>query len=303
MSELDRLLRFVTVAEELSFSRAAEKLNVDQPWLSRQIRQLEAQIGFQLFIRNTRQVALTPEGKAVLDSAKRFSTAADDIRRTLSEVGRRQSESVFLGVSTSSFWVPARKVLVDRFHAMYPRGRVETLSADTTTLISLIRNRKIDCALALHTRQMDELDYISLHRQLPGILIPEEHPLSKSQSVPLAALAGEPLAVTRRALDAEAGEVIYAPFLAAGMKPVVVPEGRAGMIYHATAQRLFLVSIGWPHSDEEIGKDFVYRDIADAMVPVEYGMARLPEESSRAVERFWQVGTKVSGDCCKVEQG
>ena len=59
MSNLDRLIRFAVVAKEMSFSKAARRLNVDQPWLSRQIQQLEAQLGFALFVRSTRRVSLT----------------------------------------------------------------------------------------------------------------------------------------------------------------------------------------------------------------------------------------------------
>src|SRR3546814_8454872 len=69
MSNLDRLIRFSVVAEEMSFSKAARRLNVDQPWLSRQIQQLEAQMGFPLFVRSTRRVSLTDEGEALFASA------------------------------------------------------------------------------------------------------------------------------------------------------------------------------------------------------------------------------------------
>src|SRR3546814_17438408 len=82
MSNLDRLIRFSVVAEEMSFSKAARRLNVDQPWLSRQIQQLEAQMGFPLFVRSTRRVSLTDEGEAL------FASAQDQIgRASCREIG------------------------------------------------------------------------------------------------------------------------------------------------------------------------------------------------------------------------
>src|SRR3546814_6300678 len=80
MSNLDRLIRFSVVAEEMSFSKAARRLNVDQPWLSRQIQQLEAQMGFPLFVRSTRRVSLTDEGEALFASAHDLAEAAEQCR-------------------------------------------------------------------------------------------------------------------------------------------------------------------------------------------------------------------------------
>src|SRR5258708_6451557 len=105
MSDLDRLLRFAVVAEELSFTKAAKRLGVDQPWLSRQIQQLEAQLGFPLFARTTRQVELTSEGERLLIHASRLAEVANQTRDFVRNLGRNHRSLITLGVNPFTFWL------------------------------------------------------------------------------------------------------------------------------------------------------------------------------------------------------
>src|SRR4051794_27267252 len=77
-----RLVRyFVTVAEELHFGRAATRLYISQPALSKQIRKLESDVGTQLLVRDSRHVALTPRGERFLDDARRLLALAERMQR------------------------------------------------------------------------------------------------------------------------------------------------------------------------------------------------------------------------------
>src|ERR1700748_1600022 len=99
MSDLDRLIRYATVADELSFSRAAKKLGIDQPWLSRQIQQLEEQLGFPLLARTTRTVELTPDGELLLKGARELAEAADRARDLMRRLQKRHQEILVMGVN------------------------------------------------------------------------------------------------------------------------------------------------------------------------------------------------------------
>jgi len=79
--DVDLMLFFYAVAEELSFTKAAQKLGIDQSWLSHKIRQFEASVGVKLFIRNTRNVELTRAGVVLLDPARRLAEVARQPRR------------------------------------------------------------------------------------------------------------------------------------------------------------------------------------------------------------------------------
>src|SRR3546814_5463229 len=87
----------------MSFGKAARRLNVDQPWLSRQIQQLEAQMGFPLFVRSTRRVSLTDEGEALFASAHDLAEAAEQCRQSSRDLMRMHSQTLVLGVNPYTF--------------------------------------------------------------------------------------------------------------------------------------------------------------------------------------------------------
>ena len=110
---LERVVRFYHVAEGRSFIKAAKKMNVDQTWLSRQIQQLEAQVGCRLLERSTRYVTLTPEGLEFFEAAHELAEAAKRVRTLASSLGTPKRRELVLGISSSTFWVPARQRLVE----------------------------------------------------------------------------------------------------------------------------------------------------------------------------------------------
>ncbi len=95
--ELRHFRYFVAVAEELHFSRAAERLRIAQPPLSQQIRKLERHIGHSLFIRNSRAVALTHAGETLLERARPMLKRIEEDLETVRRVGRGEMGSLTVG--------------------------------------------------------------------------------------------------------------------------------------------------------------------------------------------------------------
>lgn len=100
--DLDELRVFVAVAEELHFGRAARRLHLAQPPVSRSIRHLEDSLGTALFLRSTRSVALTPAGAALLEPAREVLAAADRARRAVSEAVQGERGEVRLAFASAS---------------------------------------------------------------------------------------------------------------------------------------------------------------------------------------------------------
>ncbi len=117
--ELRHLRYFVALAEELSFTRAAQRLHVSQPPLSLQIAQLEQELGAQLFVRTSRRVELTLAGQAYLVDARAVLERLDTARQRVAAIGQGQAGRIEVGLSGSHFLGPFPAALA-RYRQSHP---------------------------------------------------------------------------------------------------------------------------------------------------------------------------------------
>lgn len=301
MSDLEWLIRFVAVAEELSFNRAAKRLRVDQPWLSRQIQQLEAQMGCPLLVRSTRKVTLTSEGMALLKSARELADAAERARSSMRDVARVHASVISMGNNPYAFWMPGRRILIERFRARYPRATLELVSNYTPRLITKLRKRTLDTAVLPAVFELPDMEQIILHRSKPSLLIPNEHPLAKQAAVKMSDLAGQSIAITDPRLNPAIHERNTQPFIAAGAVPVVISEGQQAIGYYAKQDRLIIISQGWPDSDPAKPDDFTHVPIAGPAPDIEFVLVRRREASRALLNHFWTLAQDVASQVVEVE--
>jgi DNA-binding transcriptional LysR family regulator len=188
--ELRHLRYFLAVAEELHFHRAARKLHVAQPALSRQIGQMEAEIGAKLFERNSQRVRLTPAGEAFLARAR---NAVDQVNRGTLEagqLGRGEAGTVLIGfVSTATFGVlPA---LLHRFRRIVPLANIELLELEPAEQLREIREQRLDLGM-MHARLNDpQLSTVVIARDRLIVALPKNHVAAKGKVVDLRTLSEE----------------------------------------------------------------------------------------------------------------
>ena len=118
--ELRHLRYFVAVAEELSFTRAAERLHIGQPPLSQQIQALEAEVGAQLLERSKRWVRLTEAGKLFLDDARRVLALSEQAKLTARRAQRGEAGELRIGFTFSTPFTPLFATVINRYRARYP---------------------------------------------------------------------------------------------------------------------------------------------------------------------------------------
>ncbi|GAA3388880.1 LysR family transcriptional regulator [Cryptosporangium minutisporangium] len=190
---LEQLRGLVAVAEELHFGRAAARLRMTQPPLSRQIQKLEAQVGVRLLDRDNRRVALTPAGEAFLAEARRIlaiAEAAPDLAQRVSSGSRGLVRLGFTAAST--FGILGR--LLDRLERELPEVRIELFEMVTREQIAALANEDLDLGLARPPFDPELFDSRLLHREALLLAVPSGHPLASLDrpAVP-ADLATEPL--------------------------------------------------------------------------------------------------------------
>lgn len=180
--------QFVAVAEELSFRRAAERLNMSQPPLSQAIQRLEADVGAQLFHRSKRQVVLTRTGKVMLDEALRLLGQADRAVSHIRDVAHGNKGRIEIGfVLTACYELLPR--VARAFRKANPDVRVELHSMSTAEMVKGLQERQIDIAfLRPPLTAIEQLSVRRIYAERVVAILPEEHPLSSQETVNLSDL-------------------------------------------------------------------------------------------------------------------
>ena len=188
--ELSQLKYFVTIAETLSFTRAADLLRVSQPALSYQIRQLEVELGTKLFDRERRKIALTPDGRLFLPLAQTVLYRADEAVRVLKEHQGVETGEVHMGANPSiAAYVLPR--LLASFRRSFPRVTVQVEEGGDLELQRAVLDGTIDFAVVTAPGAPQTLDLTPLGADELMIALPVDHPLAHRTIVNLRELADE----------------------------------------------------------------------------------------------------------------
>ena len=225
--ELRHLRYFVAVAEELHFTRAAERLNIAQPPLSQQIRLLEHEVGTPLFLRTRRHVELTAAGKALLEHARRMLRLADDGMRAARRAAGGETGQLVVGFVSSAVY--------GKFPLLFRRMRercpeVALLLRDLTSeeQVAAVRARHLDVGLVRPPLlQAAGLALEVLWSEPFLVALPEKHPLARRKQVPLASLADEPFLLVPRHQGPGFYDQIIRLCADAGFTPLVAQEVRS----------------------------------------------------------------------------
>jgi DNA-binding transcriptional LysR family regulator len=224
--EIRRLRYFVAVAEELSFTRAAERLHIAQPPLSIQIRALETEIGARLFDRDQRHVFLTQAGKHLLDRAKGILASVESAKAEVRCAALGEVGSLHLGYASSAMFTSSLTSAIKQFQMGYPH-----------VLLTLHEMTSLDQLNGLHYRTLDAGILRRSDTSVPsGILVEEwyraplvaamanDHPLAKKRVIRIGDLRDQPLIMYPR----DSGIGLYWQVLrlcsSAGFRPQIARE-------------------------------------------------------------------------------
>jgi DNA-binding transcriptional LysR family regulator len=182
--ELRHLRYFIAVAEELNFSRAAERLNVSQPPLSRQIRDLESELNVRLFERNHQEVKLTRVGRTLLARAQQLMREAELLRTRAHEVETELFEELQLGYAPAPSAAMIAGIL-SRYHEVAPGASVTLHDLSLREILTGIRAKKLHAGLTLRPRLAETrgLVFEPLRRYSVGIICAKSSPLAQLSEI------------------------------------------------------------------------------------------------------------------------
>jgi DNA-binding transcriptional LysR family regulator len=221
--ELRHLRYFIAIAEERSFTGAAERLWIAQPGLSTQMRRLEAELGVQLFARHPRGVDLTQAGELFLERARVAVSAADVALATGRDLQAGVVGSVRLGLAAGARWPLASELLL-RFGRERPGVELTVVEAYGGTLWRDLRAGRLDALVAATGHGSADLRTLALGREDWVVLVGTGHPLAGIGSVNAEDLQGERIAITGHrdgaVLDRTVSDLLAELGVAAQLVPV-----------------------------------------------------------------------------------
>ncbi|MBB5191282.1 DNA-binding transcriptional LysR family regulator [Silvimonas terrae] len=188
-----RLLHyFRVVAQELSFSKAAQRLNMSQPPLSLHVKELEATLDTQLFVRTTRSVALTPAGRALLRDVEKLLDQASSSLWHVRQLGRGAAGHMVIGAVGTAVW-GALLPSLRHFVAQVPGATWSLNELSPTRQIEALQQHRIDLGIWREAQSglPPDLSCQLLGKENIVLAVSSEHPLAQTPHVPLATLAQE----------------------------------------------------------------------------------------------------------------
>lgn len=271
MFHLDlKLLRsFNAVAIESSVTRAAQRLNLTQPTVSGQLKELEQALGFSLFHRTSRRVSLTEQGERLLPMVQALLGKAEDVRHEVEAMQHVAKTRFRLGAPMYSMDFADRIELLEAFGSAMPDCRFVIDNRLQSALVPDLLNDRLDAALLLglavasspaETRERyvaagyianeiqypDSLERVVFRRRQIGLLVPEDSDLAQMDVISPDALRGCRIAM----LGLEHGEDVINPManflVGSGAVPISLPEGNALAVErYAQRNNICAIGIGW----------------------------------------------------------
>lgn len=288
--ELRHVLSFIAVAEEMNVGRAARRLHIAQPPLTRRIQQLEQDLGVALFERRHKRLHLTAAGREFLGEARLLISQSDRARRTAERAARGEIGRLGIGCvesATASGILPAA---VARYRKTFPDVELELVEATSLRQIDAIRKQQLDVGF-IHTRPLDDsgLAFRSVRRGRDVAAVSKDHPLAKRRQIPIGLLAREPIILWERNGNPARYDAILAALRATG--------GPARVVQHATfmqtlvglaAARLGVALIPDAYASERY-RDVVFRPVPGLPVRVDIDLVWRQDDSSPPLVEFMKL--------------
>lgn len=173
---------FLAVADTLSFSRAAERLHVSQPALSKQIQMLEEELGASLFDRNRRSVSLTAVGKDILGDAEKLLTEIDELKYRVSILSKGNTGTLRIGfvVSATPEVIPKMTLA---FRKIFPDGSLQLKNIPTVQQVDELRSGRIDLGVIRLPLHEQDIEVFTLASEPFVLVLPKQHPLRHNETV------------------------------------------------------------------------------------------------------------------------
>jgi DNA-binding transcriptional LysR family regulator len=293
--ELRHLRYFLAVAEEMNFTRAAQKVGIGQPPLSLQIRSLEEELGAPLFRRVPRGVELTDSGKVFLPEAQAILAQAERAKKIARRGARGELGSLRLGFTSSAAFTRIVQDAIRVYRENFPNVELTLEEEDTRTLLERLAEQTVDAAFIRPGR--NDPDGVQVHRLVEEsmmIALPSDHALVKASALPLSALAKDRFLLFSRSAGPGFFDEIISACRHAGFEPKMGYEAPqitsvGNMIAAGLGVSIVPISI----ANQVCVAGVKYLKIVGAAPRASVALAIRPDEQSVTVKNFVTLAIRM----------
>ena len=297
--ELRQVRYFVAVAEELHFGRAARRVHVAQPALSKQVMNLERELGARLLARRGRKVELTEAGRVFLGRARVILEGVEEAEEATARAGRGETGRLTVGFTGMALYGVAPRI-VKAFGERYPGVDLALREMRTTAMAEALLGRRVDVGF-LHPPVGEAaggtLAIEGMTSEPLIVALPEDHALCGLPEVPLARLAEERFVVVPRDEGPELHDRIMGTCHASGLSPSVANRNAPSQ---TTALGLVAAGVGvslvWECMRNLGRSGVVYRPLAGRTPRLETALAWQPDDPSPILAAFLALAREVAMD-------
>jgi DNA-binding transcriptional LysR family regulator len=293
--ELRHVRYFIAVAEYLNFSKAAQQLHIAQPPLSRQIRQLEDDLGVTLFVRSKRRVELTKAGLVFLDEARKLVVQAGHATEAARHAQKGEFGVVRIGIASGLGGVVGRAVA--EHCRRFPAINIECKDVFSTVQNEALHKRDIDVGFLRPPVDPVNLDCELLFEEEFVVILPSAHRLANRKSVRLADVSDETLIIFDRKFSSGLYDKVLGLYSRLGLTPHfavthVEAHEEAGAIMVASGKAIF-IGAGAIVTRSVDGIQLASVRLNEADAKIEVYMAWRKDEASTAVLSFLESVREV----------
>jgi DNA-binding transcriptional LysR family regulator len=290
------LRAFIAVAETLSVTRAAARLHISQPPLSRHIHQLEQELGVTLFVRHRQGVTLTEAGRRLLEKARGLEAAALEFYEAARQAASGQANTIRVGIGWG-LWDVVNSIRVE-FAPHYPGVAIEATDAFCSQKCEQqLKDYSLDVAFGRRPFDTGALDVVPIFNERIQAVISADSPLAGKPSVWLRELADVPLLLWDRHIAPVLYDKVLDLYGRQGLAPAMIPTPGAGPHNHSGLMNVAsgkgtYVCLGIALTSQPASGVAVL-PVADPDATIEVCVASRRGETSAIVSRFlecvWQV--------------
>jgi DNA-binding transcriptional LysR family regulator len=221
--ELRHLRYFATLAEELNFGRAAMRLHISQPPLTRQIQQMEEELGAQLFTRSTRGVALTPAGKVLLEDARRILGLVQGAKERAGKAGRGQIGRLDVGIFGSAILNHIPRMVL-QFRDQHPEVQIALHGQTKAEQIQALREKRLTIGFNRRVSVESDIAVEPVLSEPLFVALHDKHPLARLKAIRIEDIGNAPMILYPSNTRPGFADDVMDLFRKAAIQPTVVQE-------------------------------------------------------------------------------